>query len=46
MIEVPIVIVVLAALIVIKAISGLRFPWETCECCGKKIRDHKEETSI
>ncbi len=23
------------------AIIGFRFPWETCECCGKKIRDHK-----
>jgi hypothetical protein len=24
----------------IKALSGLRFPWETCQCCGRKIRDH------
>lgn len=28
-------------LVAIKAIIGFRFPWETCGCCGKKIRDHK-----
>jgi hypothetical protein len=26
-----------------KSVIGFRFPWETCECCGKKIRDHKKD---
>ena len=24
-----------------KSILGFRFPWETSNCCGKKIREHK-----
>jgi len=23
-----------------KAIMGFQFSWETCDCCGLKIRDH------
>lgn len=30
-------------LIVIKAMIGFHFPWERCECCGKKYREHKKE---
>lgn len=28
-------------LLALKTIVGYRFPWETCSCCGKKIREHK-----
>jgi hypothetical protein len=27
-------------LVAIKAILGYHFPWERCECCGKKWREH------
>ena len=27
----------------LKAISGFHFPWEKCECCGKRYRDHDWE---
>jgi len=27
-------------LLCMKTIIGYRFPWETCICCGKKVRDH------
>lgn len=26
-----------------KSIVGLRFPWEKCQCCGKKWSEHKEK---
>lgn len=25
-----------------KHIIGFHFSWETCQCCGKKYRDHKK----
>lgn len=31
----------IVAMLAFKAILGARFPWETCECCGRKVRDHK-----
>jgi hypothetical protein len=27
--------------LVIKTVIGFRFPWERCNCCGKKIREHE-----
>ena len=30
-------------LVALKAIIGFHWPWERCECCGKKYRDHKKE---
>jgi hypothetical protein len=27
--------------IAFKTILGIHFPWETCNCCKKKWRDHK-----
>ena len=27
-------------LVGLKAIVGFRFPWEICDCCGKKIKVH------
>jgi len=32
---------VIMILIVCKSILGYHFPWETCNCCNKKWRDHK-----
>ena len=31
---------ILIGIVVFKAIMGYRFPWETCKCCGQKIRNH------
>ena len=28
--------------VAMKAIIGFHWPWETCDCCGKKYRDHKK----
>ncbi len=25
----------------IKTVIGFHFPWETCECCKRKWREHK-----
>ena len=36
-------------LVAIKAIIGFHFPWETCDCCGKKwkqIRKEKHEAFL
>jgi len=33
--------IVTLILIASKSIIGYHFPWEKCECCGKKYRDHK-----
>lgn len=27
-----------------KTITGFHFPWEKCDCCGKKFREHKKVT--
>ncbi len=32
---------VLVYIVAFKAIMGVRFPWETCSCCGNKMRDHQ-----
>jgi hypothetical protein len=29
-----------------KTIMGFHFPWETCECCGKKYKDHKRINEV
>ncbi len=34
---------ILIGLVALKSILGYRFPWEKCGCCGKKIKDHKNE---
>lgn len=31
---------VLICIVALKALIGFHFPWERCECCGKKYRDH------
>lgn len=31
------------ALVALKAMVGYHFPWETCECYGKKMREHRKE---
>jgi hypothetical protein len=33
-------------LVVTKAIVGFHFPWETCQCCGKKYRDHQTKITL
>jgi len=35
------VIGALFSLVGIKASLGIHFPWEKCECCGKRWGDHK-----
>jgi len=35
--------IILLGLIAIKSIIGFHFPWEKCDCCGKKYREHKTE---
>ena len=27
----------------LKSIIGWHFPWERCECCGKKWKNHERE---
>lgn len=27
----------------LKAILGAHFPWERCQCCGKRWGDHNKE---
>lgn len=29
--------------VAIKAMLGFHFPWERCDCCGKKYRDHQKK---
>lgn len=29
--------------VAIKSILGLHFPWERCQCCGKRYGEHKNE---
>lgn len=29
-------------LVALKALITGHWPWETCECCGKKWREHKQ----
>lgn len=29
-------------LVALKALTIGHWPWEKCECCGKKYRDHKQ----
>jgi ABC-type sulfate transport system permease subunit len=26
-----------------KAVIGFHFPWEVCQCCGKRYSEHKDE---
>jgi hypothetical protein len=35
---------VLMACVAIKTVVGLHFPWEKCECCGKKWKEHKTKS--
>jgi hypothetical protein len=28
-------------IVAFKTIWGIHFPWERCDCCGKKYREHK-----
>lgn len=28
--------------VAIKAIIGFHWPWEKCDCCGKKYKNHKK----
>ena len=28
------------AAVALKSMLGIRWPWEKCICCGKKVRDH------
>lgn len=37
------ILITLAYALIMKTITGYRFPWETCICCGKKVREHKKE---
>ena len=32
--------IVLIVAVYLKTMIGFHFPWEKCECCGKKYRDH------
>jgi len=36
------ILLILILLVWLKTITGFRFPWETCDCCGKKIRERKK----
>ncbi len=36
------ILLITVILITIKAIIGFHFPWERCECCKKKWREHKK----
>ena len=33
-------------MVAFKAIVGFHFPWEKCECCGHKWRDHKKTRGV
>jgi hypothetical protein len=30
----------------LKTIMGFHFPWETCECCGMKYKNHKRKIEV
>jgi hypothetical protein len=38
-----IIFLVLMMAVALKALIGFHWPWEKCECCGKKFREHKRE---
>jgi hypothetical protein len=27
----------------VKAVIGFHFPWELCQCCGKRYSEHKDK---
>lgn len=35
--------IIAVCMVASKAIIGYHFPWEKCDCCGKKYRDHNKE---
>ena len=35
------IVLVIMVLNSIKHTIGFHFPWEVCECCGKRYRDHE-----
>lgn len=37
---------IMIALIAIKAITGIHWPWEKCDCCGRKWRDINKEKIV
>jgi len=37
------ILLITFALLWFKTMFGLHFPWEICDCCGKKWKDHKKE---
>jgi hypothetical protein len=37
---------IITGLIALKAIIGYHFPWEKCECCGRKYKDHNKNNEV
>lgn len=38
-----IIMFILVILIALKAIIGIHWPWEKCDCCGKKWREIRRQ---
>lgn len=36
------IVLIVLCLLGIKTVFGFHFPWERCDCCGLKYRDHKK----
>jgi len=39
-------LLIMIAAVALKAMIGFHFPWEKCECCGRKWRDHRKFRGI
>ena len=35
-----IIVLILVCAVALKAMLGIHWPWEKCECCGKKWKEH------
>ena len=42
--DLNVVVFFIISLVFGKTVMGYHFPWEKCECCGKKWREHKKQT--
>ena len=40
------IVVIVLCLLACKTIFGFHFPWERCDCCGKKYKDHKRGQDV
>jgi hypothetical protein len=36
------ILVICMFTVAMKAIIGVHWPWEKCDCCGKRMKEHRQ----